>query len=394
MTGSGGRAFAVLWLATFLFYLGFQLLLPVVPLYAARLGGREAHVGFIIGVFAFAAMLLRPVAGDLADRIGRRPVVLLGTAIFAAAPLCYAAVRTLSGLFLLRLFHGVGMGLGPTAATVIATDLTRPERRGAAMGLFGLAPAVGLAVGPFLGGEMVRVLGFGPTFATTAAIEAVALALAWTLPETRGSAAPGATPAGVRPAASGGGLGRLAWRWFSPAAIYPAGLLLALYFSYGGLVSFLPLFTERRALGNPGLFFTVVAVASVVVRGPAGELADRIGRRAVVAPALALAAASLFWLGLAGSPTALVGAAALYGLGFGAGQPALLAMTADRARAEERGRAMGTFYTAWELGISGGSIVLGLVAARFGFPAMWWTGAALAAAGAGAALRDVRRRRG
>ena len=80
------RPFLVLWCSTLLFYLGFQLLLPVVPLYAAALGAREAHVGFIMGSFALAAMVPRPIAGDLADRIGRRPLVLLGTAIFMLAP--------------------------------------------------------------------------------------------------------------------------------------------------------------------------------------------------------------------------------------------------------------------------------------------------------------------
>jgi MFS family permease len=109
------RPFAVLWLATLLFYPGFQLLLPVIPLYATRLGAREAYVGFIIGAFALTAAL-RPLAGDLADRIGRRPLVLVGTGIFALTPLGYAVVGTIPGLLLLRLFHGTGMGFGPTAA--------------------------------------------------------------------------------------------------------------------------------------------------------------------------------------------------------------------------------------------------------------------------------------
>jgi len=112
------RPFVVLWISTLLFYLGFQLLLPVMPLYTTELGAREAHIGFIVGIFAFAAMVPRPLAGDLADRIGRRPLVLLGTAIFALAPLGYAMVGTIPALLLLRMFHGTGMGFGPTAATV------------------------------------------------------------------------------------------------------------------------------------------------------------------------------------------------------------------------------------------------------------------------------------
>ena len=389
------RPFAVLWLSTTLFYLGFQLLLPVMPLYATRLGARESHIGFIIGVFALAAMVPRPVAGDLADRIGRRPLVLLGTAIFALAPLGYAVVATVPGLLLLRLFHGTGMGFGPTAATVVATDLTTAERRGRAMGVYSLASAVGLALGPYLGGALVPRLSFTAIFLVATTIEAAAFVLAWTLPETR-PAAHHVAPASVvdDPPSRARALERFGRRWFSPAAVYPAGLVMALYVSYGGLSALLPLFVAQRQLGNPGLFFTVFALVSLVVRSPAGRLSDRLGRRAVIAPALAISGASLVVLGLAGSRATFLGAAVLYGVGFGAGQPALLAMTADRVTPGERGRAMGTLYTAWELGISGGAILLGLCAPRLGYTLTWWIAAAVAGVGALAALAPGIRARG
>src|SRR5262249_17749972 len=159
---------------------------------------------------------------------------------------------------------------------------------------------------------------------------------------------------------------------------YPSGLVLALYVSYGGLASYLPLFAQRRELGNPGLFYTVFALASLLVRSPAGRLSDRLGRRAVVAPALALAAVSLGGPGAAPSRVAFLAAAVLYGIGFGAGQPALLAMATDRVPMEERGRAMGTLYTAWELGISGGAILLGVCVTRLGYEATWWIAGGIA----------------
>ena len=389
------RPFVVLWLATLLFYLGFQLLLPVMPLYAVHLGAREAHVGLIMGAFALAAMVPRPIAGELADRVGRRPFVLLGTAIFAVAPLGYLVAGTIPALVLLRLFHGVGMGFGPTAATVIATDLTPPDQRGAAMGTFGLASALALAVGPYLGGELVRSVGFAPTFLVATAIEGLALGLAWALPETRpvGGSSPGTGLRRPDPAA-GRALARFGRRWFSRAALYPSALVLALYVSYGGLASFLPLFAEQRRLGNPGLFYTMFALATLAVRSSAGRLSDRRGRRVVVAPALAIAGASLVLLGLADSRAGFLWAAVLYGVGFGAAQPALLAMTVDRVPPEERGRALGTLYASWELGISGGAILLGLCATSVGYAATWWIAGAVAGLGGLAALSDVGRLRG
>jgi MFS family permease len=379
------RPFGVLWLATLLFYLGFQLLLPVMPLYATQLGASEAQVGLVMGGFAFAAMLLRPLAGELADRIGRRPLVLLGTGIFALASAGYAAIATVPGLILWRMFHGTGMGLGPTAGTVIVADLTPPERRGAAMGVYGLASAVALSLGPFAGGELVRAVGFTRTFLISTAIGVAALALASVLPETRPvTRAARRVPEGVAVPASA--LARFGRRWFSRAAVYPSGLAMSLYLSYGGLATLLPLFAERRHLGNPGLFYTMFALVTLAVRSPAGRWSDRMGRRAVIAPALAFAGLGLVALGLAASRAMFLGAAALYGVGFGAAQPALLAMTADRVAPDERGRAMGTLYAAWELAILGGAILLGLCAPRLGYTLTWWIAAMIAGVGALAAL--------
>ena len=376
------RPFVLLCASSFFFYLSSQLILPVVPLYAAELGGREADVGLIVGVFAFSAMVFRPLAGWLADRVGRRPLVLLGPAVFAGASLAYPVVGSIPTLLLLRVLHGVGMGVGPTAATVVVADLAPVERRGEALGVFGLTMTAGMAFAPYLGIELMRRSGFDSTFVVAAAIAAAGVIAAWALPETR--------PATARAARAPLSPGEL----FSARALYPAAMVVALCFTFGGIVSFLPLHAARAGLGNPGLFYTVFALTAVVVRWSAGRLADGLGRRLVIVPSLALAGLGLVALASASGPAWLAAAAVLYGIGFGAGQPALMAMTTDRVAPEARGRAMGTFFTAWELGISGGSVLLGVCAARAGYPAMWWVAAAVAWAGACAGARDITRRRG
>jgi len=135
-------------------------------------------------------------------------------------------------------------------------------------------------------------------------------------------------------------------------------------------------------------------VTVLVARTQAGPLSDRFGRRLVVVPALLAAALAMATLARAASPGDLVLAAVLYGVGFGGGQPALMAMATDRVPATERGRAMGTYFTLWELGISCGSVLLGLLVARAGYAAMWWTAAAVAGVGAAACLPELTRRRG
>jgi predicted MFS family arabinose efflux permease len=87
-------------------------------------------------------------------------------------------------------------------------------------------------------------------------------------------------------------------------------------------------------------------------------------------------------LGLTSGLIGVLASAAIYGIAFGAVQPALLALTADRVRPEERGKAMGTFYTAWELGISSGAVAAGLLLKVTEFPVMWLWSAGMPVLGA------------
>ena len=249
------------------------------------------------------------------------------------------------------------MGFGPTAATVIATDLTPPDRRGAAMGVYGLASAVALAVGPYLGGELVRRLGFARTFLMATGHRS---RRARARVDPAGDAARRGSPAApvdrAGRAAARRGSRRLArfWRrWFSTAAVYPSALVLALYVSYGGLAALAPPLRRAAPAGEPGALLHGLRPREprgpIPGRPPLGPPRPAGGGR----PGPGHLRREPGLLALAASPRAFLAAAALYGVGFGAAQPALLAMTADRAPPGERGRAMGTLYTAWELGISG-----------------------------------------
>jgi MFS family permease len=155
-----------------------------------------------------------------------------------------------------------------------------------------------------------------------------------------------------------------------------------------------PLFARQQQLANIGPFFTAFALSAVIVRGLAGRLTDRIGRRMVAAPSLGLATVGLLVLARADAAPGFIAAAVLLGLGFGAAQPAIPAMTADRVPPDARGRALGTLYTALELAIGGGAVLLGLWASRRGYPSMFRLGAVCTGLGAAAAARRITRPRG
>ncbi|HWT81120.1 MAG TPA: MFS transporter, partial [Candidatus Methylomirabilis sp.] len=293
-------------------------------------------------------------AGWIIDARGCWSVLLAGIAIFMLASPGYIIVRSFPAVMALRLFHGIGMGLFPTAATVVVAEVAPALRRGEAMGWFGIANSAGLIIGPVLGTGIASGLGFPALFLTAGAIALLGLVCLWFLPRIERAAKTNRFP---RPQ-----------DFFSRAAVLPSLLLFSLYVPYGLMSAFIPILAAGRGLVNPGMYFTVFALAVLVIRAQAGYVSDRRGRAAVIIPGLAAAGVAFAILGLTSDRLWLLVGAAVYGLGFGAAHPALMALTADRVPLEERGKAMGTFYVAWEVGITAGSMGAGLLLEVTGFP--------------------------
>ncbi|CAA9521479.1 MAG: hypothetical protein AVDCRST_MAG13-3409, partial [uncultured Solirubrobacteraceae bacterium] len=152
------RASVQLWVATLLGFLSVGAVLPVLPRYVkGPIEAGDVSVGIVVGCFAFAAVVARPLAGRLADERGRRQVMLLGMGISAVAGTLYAVPLGVPGLVAARLVLGVGDALLFTAAATWIVDLAPAERRGQAIGLFGLAIWGGLAAGPLFGELLLRL---------------------------------------------------------------------------------------------------------------------------------------------------------------------------------------------------------------------------------------------
>lgn len=364
------RTLGLLWTGGFAFFFSFYILLSTLPLYIRELGASDRAIGLVIGVFAFASMIVKPAAGWSSDRFGRKPLLLLGPVIFVAASLGYHFSTTVVALLALRLFHGAGMGLFPTAASAVVADLAPPDRRGEYLGFFDAAANIAMAVGPLAGVAVTERAGFAGLFATAVGSAVVALVMVIAVPETLGERRQ--LPLRIEAA-------------LSRAALFPSSMVLLIMLTYGVHVSFLPIFAQSQGV-NPGLFYLVFALVAAGVRGHAGRLSDRLGRAPVTAAGLALAAAALLTLAFTRGTLALAGAGALYGIGFGTAQPSLMAWCVDRVGPRDRGRAMGTYYTTLELGIAAGAMSAGVLIGAAGFTVTFVIAALVAAAGAGIAL--------
>jgi MFS family permease len=314
-------------------------------------------VGIVIGLASIAAVATRILSARAIDRRGRRPFALGGLALFATATALLPLAASLASLLALRAVQGIGWGFATTAIASLVADLAPAGRRGEAIGIWGMAPTVAMALGPAAGGGLTRIGGAPAAFFGTALLFVVALGLMLPVAEPpRGETTSRKTR-------------------FPLGAVLPCGVLFLSSLSYGAIIAFVPV-ELGSGPGRTGAYFGVYAVSILVVRPFAGRLSDRHGRRAVVVPGLLVGAAGVALTGLARGPLSLGVAAALYGIGIsGLSFPALTAWTVDRS-GEARGAAMAAFYGSYDLAIALGAFAFGPVYERFGFAAVNLAGAA------------------
>lgn len=371
------RGLLLLCSAAFFQMFSFQMLLPVVPLYMLDVGGSEAQVGLIFGVTAGTALLFRPLTGWVADRYGRKPLLLAGNLNFVLTMLLYPFARAVAPLLAVRSLQGAGLSAVSTAGSTMVADISPPLRRAEGMGVYGVAVNVSSAIGPLLGASLAIASGFTTVFVVSALIAVAGVILASRVPEP------------PRPPGPPGGPG---FTLVSRDALFPAAIALCVFPPIGVVLSYIAVFADAEGLGNPGLFFLPYSLALIVVRVQAGRLADRYGRTTVLLPGVLALVCALAVIASANHMLVLLIGAVTLGVGFGIAHPTVLAMGVDRAPPGRQGASMGTLIGAFDLGIGGGATLAGIAVALAGLRGAFLL--AIIAPLIGALLLIIAKRRG
>src|SRR5574338_471940 len=167
----------LIFLTVFIDLIGFGIVLPLLPSYAASYHVSDTAIGILVASFSLMQFLLAPWWGRLSDRIGRRPVLLIGLAGSALSYLLFGLAGTFWLLLLSRVVAG-GMGATVNVAQAYLADVSPPEKRASAMGLIGAAFGLGFVVGPAIGGISSRLGNAAPGL-IAAGLSAVNFLMAW-----------------------------------------------------------------------------------------------------------------------------------------------------------------------------------------------------------------------
>ncbi len=368
-------AFIALTLSELAYFTSAGLVIGVTPFFVTGpLGSDEAGLGLAAAAFSVTALVLRPYAGRLSDRRGRRPLLIGGALLVALVMGAHALTTSLAVLVGLRLLLGVGEAFFFVAGFAALADLAPRGRTGEALSYNSLSLYLGIALGPIAGQLLLEAGGFGLAWIGGAGLAAVAVILALRLPETAARLDPDAPAAPM----------------FHRAAIGPGLALLAGVAAMSGFMLLAGPRAEALGLDGWSLTFLVFGGVVVVSRIVFARLPDRVqpmrlGAASLTVSALGLAIAAA----LPGVVALLVGAVVL-AVGVALMTPALFAATFNAVPAAERGAAAGTATLFIDLGFGGGPLVAGIVAASAGIPAAFAVAAALAGVGAIGSLIGAR----
>ena len=376
--------------------LGFATVIPLLPLYLKeRLGASATLVGVVVATFAAVETVFKTTWGSLADRIGRRPVVVGGLLLSSAAPILMTLLRVPLLFVPLRLVDGTGSAaLWPSAAAATA-ELTDPARRATGMGTLNMFFLSGLALGPSLGLFVSGTFGsYHAGFYLASALLLAASGIAALVfrddhPRTA------ATGPHRRPGEAVGGILQ---------SVRAAPLLLAMLavafiqmFGVGLLAPILVIYAhEVVQLSDQliGIVFLVMVLAVAVASVPGGRFADRFGRARTVAWGMVLASAGMWLLPLAGkgSLPVLAAAAVLLGASYAISSPAWLALMSEMAPPGKTGMVMGASETAQGAGLIIGPVLGGILYDNVGPQAPFVASAILLTTGTALAILALRRR--
>jgi len=377
---------AIIFVTVFIDLLGFGIIIPLLPFYAESFGANAFTIGLLGTSFSLMQFLFSPIWGRWSDKIGRKPIILVGLLGSCLSYFTLAVAASLPLVFLARIIGGIAGANIPTAQAYIA-DVTTPENRAKGMGLVGAAFGMGFVFGPALGGVLSRIGPSTPMWCASALCLANFLA-AWAfLPESR------------TPAPHAETLGRLAA--FRRALGHPQLLLLlALYFvvtvSFSGFEATFALFTERRfgfTAATIGLVFTFIGVILAVVQGVlVGRVVKRVGEARLIAAATLLIAVSLGLVPLSGTVPLLMVTLGVLATGMGFNGPSLSSMVSKLSDPNDQGGILGLASSLASLGRVIGPAWGGFLFDRFGMTMPYLSASAImlvAFAAASIGLRDA-----
>jgi len=339
---------------------------PVLPLYAKQFGVGASMVGLTLTVFALARLLINIPAGMIADRFGRKVLLVGGPVLTSIGMIGSGQANNIWELLLWRFVAGAGSAFYMSGALIYLIDIAPPSSRTRYVATNQWALSVGIALGPGVGGIVGERYGLATPFYVVGVLAILTAVYAgFRLPETRDSAVAEPTASDAEPANA---WGFITSRRFILLAIASATIFMTRAGTRGTLV---PLHADTALGWGPaeiGLIFTATGIMTMFTLMPSAWAADALGRRSVILFSGVFAGLGTLIIATIISPVGFVVGNIVMTLGTGTAGPAPAAYVADIAPPGKRGLAIALYRSAGDLGFLAAPPLLGLLSETQSLP--------------------------
>ena len=333
--------------------LGFTIILPLLPFYSERLGASPTVVGELVSTYAICQLISGPILGQLSDRLGRRPILLVSQAGTLAGFLLLAFAGHIWLLFVARAIDGATAG-NLTIAQAYISDVTKPQDRARSFALIGIAFGFGFLVGPAISGFLSRYGYQAPIFAASGLSFTTILCTLFLLPrrevvhEHNEAARDDPGPGGRRLSLISWGQYRRYFRDRELARLLMQWLLFS--FSFSTFISGFALFAERRYTwnGHPvgvqevGYIFAFSGFIGIIMQGGVvGRMVKWLGERRVVRIGFITSTLGYIAVGFTKTIPQLLWVNGLSSIGGAGLRPALTSLVTQKAGRREQGVIIG-----------------------------------------------------
>lgn len=332
-------------IAILFFLISFNLILPEMNDFISKLGGNDVK-GFTIALFTVSAGLSRPFSGKLADYIGRKKVTIIGFSVALIASLLYPICSNLYFFLFIRFLHGFSAGFAPTGATALITDLVPSDKRGVAMGIFGVFISLGFGFGQGLSTIVTDSLGINGLFLVSSSLVIISGLITQFVIETLENPIPFKSELLIIKNSD-----------ILEKNVLPVAIVMILSAFCSGIIFVMsPDVSELFNIKNKGSFFIYYALITIITRIALGRISDKIGRPQTILIGMILLSISMGLLAYAKNNDHFTFASIIFGLATGVSSPTIFAWTADLSPSDRRGVGAGTMFIALEMGIFLGSM--------------------------------------
>ncbi|HVO38528.1 MAG TPA: MFS transporter [Spirochaetia bacterium] len=328
---------------------------PVLPLFVKSLSGSETVIGLIAAISPLAGILFSFPVGLLADRLGKKRLLVAASLVFVLAPPLYLLVHNAFWLIPIRFFHGIGTAiLGPVSSALIVSAY--PKTKGEKLGLYSSATLIGRTLAPLLGGALISLLNYRSVYAAAFALGVPVLVLSLVLRRDDGGAA-------VKKV-SVSDFGKSLVEFMKNGRLLGTSLVeMATYFCYGVMETYLPIYLAGQGVPayQIGLVFSIQVLSIALTKPLFGRLADRVDRRIQILFGIVMLALIVALVPLFQGVIAIGILGVLFGLAMSVSTVATSAYVADVAREQNLGASLGALSSIMDIGHSAGPFVAGVI---------------------------------